>query len=58
MIQKLTIWIYMIKESGGKTSSVSQAPSVSSSKVEDIEEQLHERKDSICGNLVIDVYHT
>ena len=48
----------MIKESGGKTSSVSQAPSVSSSKVEDIEEELHERKDSICGNLVIDVYHT
>ena len=38
-----------------KTFSVSQTPSVSSSKVEDIEEELPKRKESISGNCVIDV---
>ena len=70
MNQKMTIWIYMIKKSGGinpvtvtfcksnKTFSVSQTPSVSSSKVENREEELPKRKESICGNCVIDVYPT
>ena len=39
-----------------KTFSVSQTPSVSSSKVEDIEEELPKRKERISGNRVIDVY--
>ena len=38
-----------------KTFSVSQTPSVSSSKVEDIEEELPKRKESISGHRVIDV---
>ena len=38
-----------------KTFSVSQTPSVSSPKVEDIEEELPKRKESISGNCVIDV---
>ena len=38
-----------------KTFSVSQTPSVSSSKVEDIEVELPKRKESISGNRVIDV---
>ena len=38
-----------------KTFSVSQTHSVSSSKVEDIEEELPKRKESISGNRVIDV---
>ena len=64
----MAIWIYMIKESGGitpatamfaksnKMFSASQTPSVSSSKVEDIEEELLPKtKEITCGNLVIDV---
>ena len=63
----MAIWIYMIKESGGitpttamfaksnKMFSASQTPSVSSSKVEDIEEELPKTKEITCGNLVIDV---
>ena len=35
--------------------SVSQTPSVSSSKVEDIEEESSKRKESISGNCLIDV---
>ena len=38
-----------------KTFSASQTHSVSSSKVEDIEEELPKRKESISGNRVIDV---
>ena len=57
MNQKMTIWIYMIKKSGGinpatvtfcksnKTFSVSQTPSVSSSKVDDTEGELPKRKE-------------
>ena len=38
-----------------ETFSVSQTPSVSSSKVEDIEEESPKRKESISGNRIIDV---
>ena len=38
-----------------ETFFVSQTPSVSSSKVEDIEEKLPKRKESISGTRVIDV---
>ena len=41
-----------------KTFSVTQTLSLSSSKVEDIEEELLKRKESISGNRVIDVYPT
>ena len=60
----MTIWIYLIKvlvvlpataTSGksNKTFSVSQTPWVSSSKVEDIEEELPKRKEGASGNRVI-----
>ena len=39
-----------------KIFSVSKTPSVSSSKVKNIEEELPQRKESICGNRAIDVY--
>ena len=38
-----------------ETFSVSQTPSLSSSKVEDIEEESPKRKESISGNHIIDV---
>ena len=38
-----------------ETFSVSQTPSLSSSKVEDIEEESPKRKESISGNRIIDV---
>ena len=38
-----------------KTFSVSQTPSLSSSKLEDIEEQSTKRKESFSGNCIIDV---
>ena len=41
-----------------ETFSVSQTPSLSSSKVEDIEEESPKRKESISGNHIIDVKYT
>ena len=38
-----------------ETFSVSQTPSLSSSKVEDIEEESSKRKEKISGNRIIDV---
>ena len=44
-----------ILSKSNKMFSISQTPPVSSSKVENIEEELPQRKESICGNWVIDV---
>ena len=65
MNQKMTIWIYMIKLivplqqqrllPVNETLTVSQTPTVSSCKVEDIEKESPKRKESISGNRIINV---
>ena len=62
----MTIWIFIGNQSGSTTATtmfatsnetifVSQTPSVSPSKVEDIEEESPKRKKSISENSIIDV---
>ena len=63
MNQKLALWIIKVVPlhatatfaTSNETFSVSQTPSLSSSKVEDIEEESPKRKESISGNHITDV---